>query len=123
MLGFVQARKLVVIPTAADGDSVPFAGFDWFLATLFILCDAHVADTCSVAHQIAQLPFASDLWALLNVKNASQELNLQSMNTALFCHQVEEIVADRVPLVASSFTLIGCTVSQVRYWTRCSERF
>lgn len=110
VLGFVHDSKLVAIPLAGGGDDdTTYCGFDWFLATLFILCDANVADTCSVAHLISQLSFGRELWALLLPKNE----NVSQAGNVLFCHQVEEIVAQNIPLVASSFTLSGCTVSQV----------
>ena len=81
-----------------------FQGYDWFTSVIFILCECSVQETCQTLYGFSKHPLAGYLWKL---KRGSGD-DLYS-----FCHLVEEQINSKLTNVASSFTISGCTPSQV----------
>ena len=103
---FQKVLEFFIINGLIEGPKETFDGFDWFLATLFIACDGHIERTCQIGFKISRFQVSDFLWPML-------QRNQNNRSIVMFCHEVEEVVAKDIPLVASSFTLSGCTVSQV----------
>ena len=103
---FKNVLQFFISNDLINGPGETFDGFDWFLATLFIACNANVDQVCQFGYELSQMKVAEYLWPML-------KKNQKDRSIVMFCHELEEMVSKEMPLVASSFTLSGYTVSQV----------
>lgn len=81
--------------------------FDWFSFVVFLLCECKVNETCIYLTNFLKHPISKYVWSKLD---GSQLYHL--------CHGVEESVFKNLDNVASSFTLSGCTPSQVHFFVK-----
>ncbi|KAJ8675692.1 hypothetical protein QAD02_011478 [Eretmocerus hayati] len=82
--------------------SLKFEGFDWFLATVFLICDGDIEKAKMFISQILRLPSTTYMWpALGTVIDENHEEEASSR--LLFAHLLESIVALEFPTI--KFTL------------------
>ncbi|KAL7287734.1 hypothetical protein TKK_0018119 [Trichogramma kaykai] len=75
-----------------------FEGFDWFLATIFLVCNADLERSKAFVNQILHFPSAMFLWpALAQVIDDNNEE--EASTRLLFAHLLEYIVALEFPSV------------------------
>eukprot|EP00842_Homolaphlyctis_polyrhiza_P000608 jgi/Hompol1/1548/HPOL_005322-RA len=99
-----------------------YAGFDWLMPTLFILCngDDDAAYEFLSKTLATRLPSVF-LWSRMPYLAASSagETGQQQPLGPTSCHLVESILEEEFPMVSSAFTLSGCTPTQmVQRWFR-----
>ncbi|KAJ3159385.1 hypothetical protein HDU86_001703 [Geranomyces michiganensis] len=119
----LKSRALIRSQQAAPAGTsvVAFSGYDWFLATVFILLDGQVSNTTDFLTLVAGYMPSMYLWP--QRAHRSRLLNLSRMEIPLLystcCHMVEYIVEAELPTLFSAFTLSGCTPSQItQRWMR-----
>ena len=96
------------ITTALKLEYSEFEGFDWFIATIFVMAQGQEDLAIKVLLWIQSTSVGPLVWYLLGKGNTSE-----------ICHLVEAKIEKEQPRVASAFTLSGCTISQlVQEWTR-----
>ncbi|XP_065184676.1 protein broad-minded-like [Sycon ciliatum] len=90
-----------------------FHGFDWFVASMFIMCAGNCAATWSFLLAFSGRAGAESVWCQrILPKNQATHI---SCKFSVIAHCVEFIVQDKYPLLRSAFQLSGCTPAQVSY--------
>ncbi|KAJ3411726.1 hypothetical protein HDV05_001786 [Chytridiales sp. JEL 0842] len=113
-----KTRYLLVDTARQDTSKQPSKAFDWFLATVFGLCDGSSNDTYEILSLIyGQMP-SLFLWPFRSL-HLSETPTEVPLIYSCSCHLIEGILEDELPSVASAFTLSGCTPSQIsERWLR-----
>ncbi|XP_046625312.1 protein broad-minded-like [Neodiprion virginianus] len=75
-----------------------FEGFDWFIASVFIICDGDMDRCKTFITQIVQFPSIIYIWPMLG-KAVSREQNLPVNFQTTFSHLLENIVANELPSI------------------------
>ena len=93
-----------------------FEGFDWFLATIFILLDADPSATVVTLGTLFKFMPSMYIWSQRSLRSIllSNDRDSIPLCYSTCSHLVEAIVETELPEVFSAFTLSGCTPSQVR---------
>ncbi|KAI8923764.1 broad-minded protein-domain-containing protein [Entophlyctis helioformis] len=97
----------------------PFTGFDWFAATLFILCDGDTATVMGLLTAIHGRMMSVFIWSRPPLSWDDEQEKRYQLLVPTCCHLVEAILETELPMVSSAFTLSGCTPTQmVQRWLR-----
>ncbi|XP_021940589.1 protein broad-minded-like isoform X2 [Zootermopsis nevadensis] len=90
-----------------------FQGFDWFMATLFLLCGGNVERCHSCIKSISSLAVAPFLWPAL--ATAKDQCTF-SQHLVMFGHKLELLVKMELPLAFSALQLAGAS-----WWLICRQ--
>lgn len=96
-------------------DSLKFYGFDWLMATIFIIMESDIEKVAQYLVPFSQTIGSLYLWPSFgrSVENGIRKDSLISYLSANGYHWIEAIVEIYHPMVFSAFTLNGCSVTQV----------
>ncbi|XP_046748822.1 protein broad-minded-like, partial [Diprion similis] len=75
-----------------------FEGFDWFIASVFIICDGNMERCKTFITQIVQFPSIMYIWPMLG-KAVSRKQNFPVNVQTTFSHLLENIVANELPSI------------------------
>ncbi|KAI8922174.1 broad-minded protein-domain-containing protein [Powellomyces hirtus] len=107
--------------TTTTSVTIAFSGYDWFLATVFILIGGQPGPTLDfLSHIIGYMP-SMYLWPQRSHRSALLLPHRQDIPLlySTCCHMVEYIAEAELPSLFSAFTLSGCTPSQIsQRWMR-----
>eukprot|EP00035_Acanthoeca_spectabilis_P032643 m.19682 g.19682 ORF g.19682 m.19682 type:complete len:1323 (-) comp5474_c0_seq1:216-4184(-) len=102
-----------------EGCKVVWDGFDWFAATIYLMCNGDVSDSIQLlegAFNAARTAsgFIADYVWYASVSGTTR-LSPGSIHPVYFkmTHFIEQLVASRLPAVRNAFRLSGLTVAQV----------
>ncbi len=99
-----------------------YPGYDWFVATIFLMFNGHFDATWKFLTQFQKIYHSAFLWnsrLYLHADIVSPNLVNNGINTTLgtICHYIEYIMKIELPLVFSAFRMSGFPASQVHILT------
>ncbi|KAJ9601036.1 hypothetical protein L9F63_000771, partial [Diploptera punctata] len=92
-------------------NNIAFNGFDWFIATLFLLCGGNVERCHSCIENALSLPVIPFIWRTL-----ASAHDRSSQQTFMFGHLLELLVKIELPLAFSALQLAGAS-----WWLICKQ--
>jgi Broad-minded protein len=92
-----------------------FGGYDWLMATLFIIMQKNVEKTTSFLSKFSKLTSALYVWPSFGRALEMSIRNDDSIShlSATGCHWVEALIEVHHPKIFSAFILNGCSMTQV----------
>lgn len=109
-------QTIVCSIKASDAFHPYFPGHDWFVFTLYIMCDGDLYATMRLLERIAKSALGPYLWSRQEYQY-SKGIHLVAQTTS---QSIEYILSNELPLIYSAFTLSGCTAAQVSVSYCCS---
>jgi hypothetical protein len=88
-----------------------FNGYDWFTATITILCDANVEETNKFLEFVSQKQHSLYFWSMSRIVLNQTEIKIPA--TSKLLQWIETLVELELPKVFAGFLVSGCTISQV----------
>lgn len=95
---------ILVVKNSLKKRTNTFEGFDWFVASAYLLCSGNVEKTQHFLSLVSGLPTAQLLWI-----NLAEEFSLVQIG-----HVLEEIIAEELPIAFQALQSVGLS-----WWQMC----